>query len=333
MKYKNSFKKINYSFQLLRLLLCFWVVIAHSYKYSYKLRKGRFHVPIFMIMSFYFYYNIIKTKDTIKIKQRFQRLLIPYIFWPIIIFILNNILFKIEFSIYNKKLLLNDLIKQLIFGRNYHNIFYFLFILIILTLLFTIISFLFNKSMVIIFQLLLIVAYIFQYSFWNLFIFKEYSTIIKFSLGNIAELLPFAVIGVTLKYLDINTKLIKLKRLTIFYLGIIIFLILKFEIFASIRGFYFPGILFNIGGTCIFILFSIFSFQNKKLIFLLKFITKFTGGIFYIHSICIISLQKKIFFIKNKTFQGSIVIYIICYIICYLGNKLTYKTKFKFLFN
>jgi hypothetical protein len=187
--------------------------------------------------------------------------------------------------------------------------------------------------MVIIFQLLLIVAYIFQYSFWNLFIFKEYSTIIKVSLGNIAELLPFAVVGLTLRCLDINTKLIKLKRLTIFYLGIIIFLILKFEIFVRIRGFLYPGILLNIGGTCIFIIFSLFSFQNKKLIFLLKFITKFTGGIFYIHPICLFLLQKKIFFIKNKTFQGSIVIYIICYIICYLGNKMTYKTKFKFLFN
>ena len=332
MKYNNSIKKINYNFQLLRLILCFWVVIQHCYKYSNKLRKGLFHVPIFMIMSFYFSYNIIKTKDTIKIKQRFQRILILYIFWPIFVFILNNILFKFEFSLYNKKLLLNDLVKQIIFGRSYHN-FYYLFILMVLTLFFIIISFLFNKSMILIFHLLLIIVYIFQYSYWNLFIFKEYSRVIKLSLGIIAELLPFAVMGITLRNLDINTKLIKLKRLTIFYIGVIIFLILKFEIFVRIRGFYYPGILLNIGGTCIFILFSLFSFQNKKLIFILKIITKFTGGIFYIHLTCFILLQKKIFFIKNMTFHGSIVIYIICYIICHLGNKLTYKTKFKFLFN
>ena len=249
------------------------IVIHHCYKYYYKLKKAKFHVPIFMIMSFYFYYNIIKTRDIFKIKQRFQRLLIPYIFWPIFVFILNNILFKFEFSLYNKKLLLNDLVIQLVFGRKYHDPFYYLFILMILTILFTIISFLFKKSMIFIFQVLLIAAYIFQYSYWNLLIFKDNSHAIKLSLGIIVELLPFAVVGITLRYLDIITKLIKVKGLTSFYIGVIIFLILKFEIFVRIEGFYYAGILLNIGGTFIFILFSLFSFQNKKLIFLLKIIT------------------------------------------------------------
>ena len=187
--------------------------------------------------------------------------------------------------------------------------------------------------MIFIFQVLLIIAYIFQYSYWNLLIFKDNLYAIKLSLGIILELLPFSVTGITLRYLDIITKLIKIKGLTIFYIGAIIFLILKFEVFTRIEGFYYAGILLNIGGTCTFILFSLFTFQNKKLIFLLKIITKFTGGIYYIHLICYFLLKKKFFFIKNMTFHGSIFIYIISYIICYYGNKLTYKTKLKFLFN
>ena len=121
MKDSYTNKKINYSFELLRLILSVWVVIHHCYQYSYLYRKGLFPVPTFMIMSFYFYYNIIIKKDVIKIKQRFQRILIPYIVWPILLFIFNNYLFELKgFSLYNKKLFLNDFIVQLIFGQKYN---------------------------------------------------------------------------------------------------------------------------------------------------------------------------------------------------------------------
>ena len=315
MEDKNDNKQINYSFQLLRLILCIWVVIHHCCKYVDKF-KGKFHVPTFMIMSFYFYYNTLKTKNIARIKQRFQRILIPYIIWPILILFLNNILFKLYgFSPYKKQLLIKDLVFQLVFGGNYHFIFYYQFNLIFLTLLFNIISFLFNKNFIFIFQIFLIVAYIFQYSYLNLIIFEKYINAIRFPLGTIFELLPFAATGITLCYLDIISKLKKYKVLVIFFIGVIIFLILQFEIFVEIRGFIYTGIFFNVGGVCIFILFSLFSFQNRKIIIsLLKIITKFTGGIYYIHLIFFTFLMEKFIFIEQKTFHGSIFIYIISYI-------------------
>ena len=103
---RNINKKINYSYQLLRLILCFWVVIHHCCRKVY-LFKGKFHVPTFLLMSFYFYYNTLKNKNIKKIKQRYQRILIPYIVWAIFIYIFNNILFKLfGFSLYGKKLFL-----------------------------------------------------------------------------------------------------------------------------------------------------------------------------------------------------------------------------------
>jgi len=151
----NINKKINYSLELLRLILDFWVVIHHCYKYAYKLFKGKFHVPIFMLMSFYFFYNTLKTKNSINIKKRFQRILFPYIVWPILLFIFNNISFKLfGFSQYNTILLLKDLLLQLIFGAQYYIVFYYQFILIFLTAIFTIISILFHKNCVFISQIL-----------------------------------------------------------------------------------------------------------------------------------------------------------------------------------
>lgn len=326
-------KKINYSFELLRLILCFWVVLHHFCKNVNKI-KGRFHVPTFMIMSFYFHYNTLKAKNISKLKQRFQRILIPYIVWAIFIFILNNILSELYgFILKKKNLELKDLVLQLIFGSHFHLVFYYQFNLIFLTLLFNIISFLFNNYLIFVFQILLIAAYIFQYSQWNVFIFIKYFSVIRYSLGLIIELLPFAVIGATLCYLNIVRMLKQFKVVVTFFIGIIIFLILEFNIFVIIRGFLYPGLLLNIGGICIFILFSLFSFQNRKLLYLLKIITKFTGGVYYIHTLFFEFLFRKFFFIRNKTFHGSIFIYLLSYITCFLGNKLSFKTKLNLLFN
>ena len=217
----------------------------------------------FMIMSFYFYYNTLKTKNIARIKHRFQRILIPYIIWPIFLLFFNNILFLFYgLSPFKRKLLIKDLVLQLIFGAHYHFIFYYQFNLIFLTLVFNIISFLFNKNFIFIFKILLIVAYIFQYSYLNIFIFTKYIIAIRFSLGTISELLTFAVTGVTLCYLDIAQKLKKFKKLVIYFIGVILFLIIEFDIFVKIRGFIYPGIFFNVGGVCIFIFIFIF-FSSK----------------------------------------------------------------------
>lgn len=60
---KSQNKKINIGLQLLRNLLSFWVVVFHSYDYknnkkfnNFFVRK-KFHVPSFLLISFYFYYN------------------------------------------------------------------------------------------------------------------------------------------------------------------------------------------------------------------------------------------------------------------------------------
>jgi len=142
------------------------------------------------------------------------------------------------------------------------------------------------------------------------------------------------VAGITLRSLDIIACLKKFKKSTIFFSLVITLFTLVFEVFIRIEGFWYPGILLNIGGNSFFIIFSLFSFQNKTLLFIFKFIIKFTGGIYYSHLIFYDFLSTKIDFIKKKTFFGTSIIYILSYIFCYLGNKLSYKIKLlKLLFN
>lgn len=118
----------------LRPILAFFVVMGHFYDFS--LARGnwnifvmkselfRFHVRVFFIMSFYLSYKTIVSNDLKKILKRLERLLIPYILWPIIIFFLNNFLL-IKIIPKSKILTFNDLKFQLLFGTEYMDTFWY----------------------------------------------------------------------------------------------------------------------------------------------------------------------------------------------------------------
>ena len=61
-----------------------------------------YHVRVFTIISFYFSYKTLSSLNTQKISKRFQRLLIPYIIWPIIVYFVNKYVISkyIEVKIY-----------------------------------------------------------------------------------------------------------------------------------------------------------------------------------------------------------------------------------------
>ena len=136
--------KTNLGIQFLRFLLCFWIVVSHcSYikpKHKKYIHKG-FHVPTFMFIAFYFYYPILSKRIISKIVSRFQRLLVPYLFWPILKIIFRNLSLKnfingiISFikEISSKKLFL-----QVLIGTPIHGIFWFQFNLLFLSLFITI---------------------------------------------------------------------------------------------------------------------------------------------------------------------------------------------------
>ena len=129
---KNVDKTTNLGIQLLRFLLCLWIVIAHcSYikpeHYKYVMRG--FHVPIFILLAFYFFYPSLSLRKIEKIIIRFKRLLIPYILWPLIIIILNNALIKLfSFGQFRQYLPYKYLYYQYIIGTPIHNVFWFQFI-------------------------------------------------------------------------------------------------------------------------------------------------------------------------------------------------------------
>jgi hypothetical protein len=150
-------------------------------------------------------------------------------------------------------------------------------------------------------------------------------------MGLIVEILPFAVTGLTLaSYNSINE--IKEKKKIIFVNIIVLFFIIKYDIFKTNIGILYPGIDLNVGGICLFICFSLITFKKSRFLFIINHITNYSGGIYYYHTLVMNILQTKISFIGNRNMLGGFIIYIICYFICFIGIRIFGKTKLKNLF-
>ena len=333
-------KPINFSFATLRIYLSFLVVTFHCFKPKSKVKKelkikiiyNSFHVPIFYILSFYYCYKLFKSKDIRKIKLRFQRLLIPYFIWPIIIWLLQNLLSFLLIKI--DRISFNNLILQLLTGHVFMIVLWFQYNLIFITLLIVIIHFLFNDKIK--FYLLInlsIFGIFFTNSNYNYFLFSHYIHI-NFTFGRFFEIIPYCITGYFLAYLKL-VDIFKKNRIiliNIFLSNII--LITKYDLFLKIKGFCYQGIKLYILSISIFIIFSLIPnerFGNKYIRKFIEYISNYTAGIYFIHLPLYNYLQIFPLF-KYKTLTGVIIIYVIAFFISLFGNLIFCKTKLINLF-
>lgn len=338
MKTNNSEGHIslNLGIQILRAILCLWVLFSHCAKIKkehLKYFKKNYHVPTFFILSFYFFYPILVKRNSIAIKKRFQRLLFPYFFWPIFVFILNNLL--VHFTSLGKvkdKLSLKELYLQILTGSQYYRVFWFQFTLIYLSLVFSLISFIFKKKLLIFLEFLGIISLNFHFAQINRKIFETYEKNIKWSLGRVNEALPLAIVGCIYSSINLISKINNITLYSFFILLDIIYLLFNYDLFQIFPGFSYSNTLSYILASTVFVLFFSSLKFDKYIILktIIMNITKYTGGIYYIHVI----FYKYIFFffkIKKTSYFFSFIVYVICYIICFSGNKLFKNNIFKYL--
>ena len=331
-------KKINYGFEILRMLMEFWIILNHLYKPKKKIIQKiiiehKFHVPTFIIMSFYFLYNNLSKRKIKKIKDRLERLFIPYILYPILSYIINNF-FYIFFKFKNLKTSLYQLILQLIVGRELCKVLWFHFNLILITIFFYLISFIFKNYYLYFLQIIGIFSYLIQFSEINFNYFNRFRNTISLSVGYFAETIPLAVTGLFIAFIDIINKSKKNLFMAFFFSFSFIFMFFKYDIFTPVKGFGKQGIMYNIGGVSFFLIFSLIPLDNlnKRTLFFIKLITSFTPGIYFLHFRIYDILKYKISLIKDNSFFGCLIIYLICYSLSFLGYKLFINTKLKYLF-
>lgn len=239
--------------EIQRMILCFWVIAFHfSNKKNFKILNTYFHVPTFSIISFYLTYKIFAFKNIIKLKERFIRLIFPYIFIPIIYLIVIIILskYKIDFKSFIK-----DLLLQYITGYKFYEILWFIQILILFNIIFGII-FLYFKNPLFILQLLAIFCYLLQYNEFNYIFFVNFNQPLR-SISHIVEMMPIAVTGLTLGSKEILEKLKNYRKKSVIFSLSFLYLIYNYNIFGNFKSFFYSGLKQNFAGICLFISFSL----------------------------------------------------------------------------
>lgn len=335
---KNS--EINKGIQILRMILAFLIIQLHCLnirqtKSIILIGLSKYHlfyVPIFYVISYYFSYKLFAFKNIEKIKLRIQRIIIPYIIWPSLYFALNNLIcFLFHFK---KIIIVKSLFIQLLTGKTFYSVLWFQCNLILSFILLLIVSFLRSKNFLFNIQLI----GIFGYSYYNFHsyykLFKNEIWQIKSLIHDFSKVLFYSAIGISFGfYIDIDT--IKKNRIQIFIFSLFTLFIMKDCLYLTKHFFYFKIFFHGIGSVIIILIFIILpldNFQNKLFNKIIFHITKFTGGVYYLHTKVHHILKFKISIFKNRTFIGCIANYIICYLICFFGTKLFGKTKFKYLF-
>ena len=362
LKSKKTYKKLkvnyskkpenkirDYGLGILKTYLSLLVIATHFFSRNTTkneiistLYDNRYiHVPSFFIMSFYFTCHNLLSLDPKKIINRFFKLLIPYIGWPIIILYINrkyNQKFITKYNRkFNKKLpdSIEELKSQLYWGFQYMRQFWFQWDLIATTLLFVLIIFIFRKNCLFVLQLLLILFYYFQYT-GNYF--KEYLKPKSNNIDTIMrmfEMIPLGVTGFTLGYFNVIKKLNKYKLQTLIISYIIFHVVNNYQLFRKINGFQYQGIDLNIKSICIIFIFSLFPSDKITNIYYQKvfnLLTNYSAGPFYLHISMYKYCNNYIDEIKNKTFLGVVYNFLICYSISVLGDLILGKTPLKYLF-
>ena len=334
----------NYGIEILRMILCFWVVLFHylkefDYVFLLKLKQKMFHVPSFFFISFFFLFPIIRTKNTKQMILRLERLMIPYLGWPIIVWSLHNI-FSLLFKnlLYGHLISFGKLIKQLIVGRIFMVQLWFLFNLLFFTISLFILSFLLDiKKIIAITQLIAILSYFLQYSKYNYLFFDQYKDSVSHSVGHFVESFPIASTAFIFNFTDVLGKLKSLRILAIFYCIIFNFFIYNYCIFMNIelygKKYNYNGFDKNLFAIFSFVCFYLIPFEklhSQILNKIIKIITKYTLGIYCIHTKIIFLMRK--FFHTKSSFKGCIIIYFVSYLTSFIGDKLSRNTILKFLF-
>jgi len=324
--------------QILRMLMSFFIIQRHCF--NIKLTKNKFliityhgigfYISTFYLISYFLSYKALKTRNINRIKLRLERFLIPYIIWPALIFLLNNICYIFGVNIKQKNF--EDLFIQFITGKRIYGILWFQCNLILSFISFSIIALSIKNDFLFIVQLFGIVGY-FYYSLHHYCkLFKAYIFEIRSLFQDFGKVLLYSSFGITLAtLLDINNLKKKRKKAILFSL-ISIYLIRDFS-FIKNKFFYLRCMINGIAAVSFFIFFSAIPISNnKKIISIIQIITNYTGGVYYLHFILWKILRRKLQIFKKKTLFGCFYNYILCYFICFAGDKTFAKSNLKYLF-
>ena len=336
-------KVYDIGLSILRPFFAYIVIMTHCYNYNYLSKKWKviyqkserffFPVRVLFIMSFYFSYKTIISSDYKKKYDRFIRLFIPYFIWPTIFYFLDKILKR--FIFFGGLITIKSLIKQYLIGAPVIGPLWYHTIMILYYILLNINVIIFKNSYNFIAIIISIVAFIVQYNGINQKFIKKYDIDYKRTYGRIAEIAPSILIGFLIASSGLMNFFRKYKLRVFVICTLINYFLIKYDIFIQNTGTDYAGVKSYLISIVIFIGFSVFpseKVKNKIIIKIIKILTNYTAGVYYLHLPLSRYLKSKIISIKKRTFKGCGLLYILSYLICFFGDLILGRTRLKNLF-
>lgn len=337
-------KSHNYGIALLKIFLSFVVVCCHFWTREssnlfalfFEQMRG-LAVPCFVLITFYYFAKLAKSRSVERFKSRMIRLLIPYFGWAIIYFIAFYPipLYKI-FSPDGGTLMFQDLGWQLLFGSSGHLdlvLWYLWDIIVISAVIFLVYYFIPERIANYVMLGLSFLAIVMQYTQWNYNIFGSFPFEARYTLGRISEIFPYSVIGITLSDINIEKqRKSSTKWMVIAALCVLFVIVGVLPIFQSIENaFGYQGIKHIILSTSIVIIAMIIplgpSNAGQRLKDAIITIEKCGLGIFCTHlavgSASIIIMSK--LGISISPTIHCILIWLVCLVACFIISKIPNK--------
>ena len=281
-------KSYNYGLAMLRIWMCFEVVLDHfwihgTYTWPNPFAEyGAVAVPIFMIMSFYFTDVDRVSQDNKMIRSRLGRIIMPQIFWAFtycaVLLILHDI---------NGQTFFPNFILQCFFGHSVNQSMWFQFDLLVMTGLAILYYKYKDKLSMAFIPIIVLLALIAEYIGANSYLFGRLPEQIRFPIGRICEMIPFVVLGILLQ--KVTPMLVRQKKHAGFiccYLAAVVAFILVISPFTSLKySFGYGGLHLILVGTLTFVIFYYLPINaiSGRILHIIRSVSNYTLGIYCAH--------------------------------------------------
>ena len=332
---KRQDKKVG--LDLLRLVMSFCVVLIHYWSDQTRplilqpiAKITGYAVPVFMFMSFYLTQKGYLRKDVNYIKKRLWRLVWPQIGWS---FVYCGIYMMLDLAFGTDKIHgISDLWWQLFTGHSprINPAMWYQMVISLLTLIYFGIFYYFPiKTGLISIVVLMILAVNIQYSELNFILFGDLRFELKYPLGRICEMIPYATAGFLTSYFEVHKKCKKLQIPVAVVTMIFTWILMNHEFVFSPEGFGYSGvqkvlIAFGMITLAVMLPFEKLPAGVSNMITLLS---KYTLAVYCMHNLIgrfMISVFIRLG-LESGTFFMCVMIYIICYIIAFVISKIPIK--------
>lgn len=332
-------EKYDHSIAFLKVLLSFCVVCCHFwlpgnlsfYPVAALDRMRGVAAPMFFIVSFFLASRFFAVPSARGLINRLKRLYSPYIVWPLVYFLVYiAALFVIKVNDADTYIMFPlrraDIVTQLYTGsdKNLCPQLWFQFAIIVVTLVLWCIYRLSGRHATAVMITIALVSLWLQYSEINYHIFSRYSYEVCYSLGRLAEVFPYAVVGMLL-YKSSSLHRERRNRIPVVILCIAVMLFISYIRFipSPDGGFAYSGLNKLVYATLAFIAFKELplDYAPERFKKVIRFLAKYSLGVYCIHyglGYCWDNIICVRYHLRQDTFMQCIVIYAVSILLSWL---------------